>query len=98
MEAIGGSRTLTDDAQTTDTQATDTQATDTQATETQATDAQAADTLATDAHPQVFVDLTGHRRRLLQTAGYAAAFVCLVFAVILVTSLVYGPISPQAIH
>ena len=53
---------------------------------------------ATDAQPQVFVDLTGHRRRWLQMAGYAAAFVCLVFAVILVTSLIYGPISPQAIQ
>jgi hypothetical protein len=68
MGAIGGSSTVSDEAQTADTQ------------------------------PQVFVDLTGHRRRWLQMAGYAAAFVCLIFAVILVTSLMYGPISPQAIQ
>jgi hypothetical protein len=48
---------------------------------------------AEDIQP-VFVDATGHRRRWLQIVGYASAIVCLIYAVVLVASLIYGPITP----
>jgi hypothetical protein len=42
----------------------------------------------------VFVDATGHRRRWLRLAGYVAAIGCLLFAIVLVTSLLWSPITP----
>jgi hypothetical protein len=43
----------------------------------------------------VFVDTTGHRRRWLRVAGYVAAIGCLVYAVIMATSLLWSPITPD---
>jgi hypothetical protein len=43
----------------------------------------------------VFVDATGHRRRWLRLAGYAAAIGCLLFAIVVVTSLLWSPITPD---
>ncbi len=42
----------------------------------------------------VFVDATGHRRRWLRVAGYVAVIACLLFAIVLVTSLLWSPITP----
>jgi hypothetical protein len=50
-------------------------------------------TFAEDIQP-VFVDATGHRRRWLQMVGYVSAIACLIYAVIFVTSLIFGPITP----
>jgi hypothetical protein len=46
----------------------------------------------------VFVDATGHRRRWLRVVGYIAALGCVIYAVILVTSLLFGPITPDRSH
>jgi hypothetical protein len=43
----------------------------------------------------VFVDATGHRRRWLRRVGYVAAIACLLFAIVLVTSLLWSPITPD---
>ena len=43
----------------------------------------------------VFVDATGHRRRWLRMFGYVAAIGCLIFAIVLVTSLLWSPITPN---
>lgn len=42
----------------------------------------------------IFVDATGHRRRWLRLAGYVAAIGCLLFGIVLVTSLLWSPITP----
>jgi hypothetical protein len=42
----------------------------------------------------VFVDASGHRRRWLRLAGYVVAVGCLLFAIALVTSLLWSPITP----
>jgi hypothetical protein len=50
-------------------------------------------TFAEDIQP-VFVDATGHRRRWMRMVGYVSAIACLIYAIVLVTSLIYGPITP----
>ncbi|HEU5160988.1 MAG TPA: hypothetical protein VFU43_28585 [Streptosporangiaceae bacterium] len=43
----------------------------------------------------VFVDATGHRRRWLRLVGYIAALGCLIFGIVLVSSLLWSPITPD---
>src|SRR3954465_10637714 len=43
----------------------------------------------------IFVDATGHRRRWLRLMGYVAVVGCLLFAIALVTSLIWSPITPN---
>ena len=43
----------------------------------------------------IFVGATGHRLRWLRMAGYVAAIGCLIFAIVLVTSLLWSPITPD---
>jgi hypothetical protein len=54
-----------------------------------------ADASAQGERPPVFVDASGHRRRWLRLAGYVAAIGCLLFAIALVTSLLWSPITPD---
>jgi hypothetical protein len=54
-----------------------------------------SDRPASPAHEPVFVDATGHRRRWLRLTGYVAAIGCLLFAIAVVTSLLWSPITPN---
>jgi hypothetical protein len=54
-----------------------------------------SDATARPEREPVFVDATGHRRRWLRVVGYVAAIGCLLFAIVLVTSLLWSPITPD---